>query len=56
MAISPRGDPPSRHHRTRQWKEEQGKGETCDGVVVMTARSMTLLRPRAVSAKPEKCY
>jgi hypothetical protein len=25
MAISPDGDPQSRHHRTRQWKEEQGK-------------------------------
>jgi hypothetical protein len=40
MAISPRGDPQSRHHRKRQWKAEQGKGGTCDGLVVVTERSV----------------
>jgi hypothetical protein len=56
MAISPHGDPQSRHHRKRQWKEEQGKGGTCDGAVVMTDRSLKFLRPCAVSALSEKCY
>lgn len=56
MAISPRGDPQSRHHRKRQWKQEQGKGGTGDGVVVITDRSLKMLRPCAVSAFSEKCY
>lgn len=55
MAISPDGDPQSRHHRKRQWKEGQDMGDWGWQMGGMVAPDEELIDVRAVPMLLMKC-